>query len=146
MSSKRKRAEVTAALSFLVDAFPKAFTANPKLRQPLKIGIADDLIVRIDGAIQPRHLRLALTLYCGSVSYLWNCKIGAERVGLDGDVTGVVTAAEAEHAIDRLKAGAKAKKAALATRPQPPPAEAPPRKLSLSDLRIAAQMRKDAAS
>jgi sRNA-binding protein len=43
MSSKRKRASVTAALSFLVDAFPTAFTANPKLRQPLKVGIADDL-------------------------------------------------------------------------------------------------------
>jgi ProP effector len=139
MSSKRKRASVTAALSFLVDAFPKAFTANPKLRQPLKIGIADDPIVRIDGAIQPRHLRLALTLYCGSVSYLRNCKVGAERVGLDGDVTGVVTAAEAEHAIDRLKAGAKA-------RAKKPPAEVPPRKLSLSDLRIAAQARKEVAS
>jgi hypothetical protein len=59
-------------------------------------------------------------------------------------VTGVVTAAEAEHAIDRLKAGAK--KAAFATRPQPPPAEAPPRKLSLADLRNAARMRREAAS
>jgi sRNA-binding protein len=79
-----------------------------------------------------------LTLYCGSVGYLRNCEVGAERIDLDGDVTGVVTEAEAEHA--RVKLAADTKKAATAATPQPP-AE----RLSLADLKRAAQMRKEAA-
>ena len=143
MSSKRQRASVAAAFVLLVNKFPKTFTADPKCRKPLKIGIADDLIVRIDGAIRKRELRLALALYCGSVSYLRNCEVGAERLDLDGNAVGVVTETEAAHAVDKLKAAKK--KAALATKPQPPPAEAPPKKLSLADLRNAARMRREAA-
>jgi ProP effector len=131
MSKNKRRAAIAAAFALLASTFPKAF-------------VADDLIVRIDGAIQRRELRLALTLYCNSVAYLRNCKVGAERIDLDGNAAGVITAAEAEHASGKLKA--KVKKAALATKPQPPPAEAPARELPLIDLKIAARMRKEAAS
>jgi ProP effector len=146
MSKKKTRASNAAVLALLIGAFPKTFTVDSK--KPLKVGIASDLIGRLDGAIRPRELGLALTLYCNSAAYLRSCKTGAERIDLDGNAAGVVTAAQAEHAIDKLaEFKAKAKKVGLAaTKPQPPPAEASPKKLSLVDLKIAAQMRKEAAA
>jgi ProP effector len=148
MSNKRKkRAAVAAALAILSDKFPKTFTVDPTLRKSLKVGIADDLIVRIDGAIQQHELRLVLARYCGAASYLRACKVGADRLDLDGNVSGTVTAAEAEHARDKL-AGLKAKKATAneATKqPQPSLAETPRKRLSIADLKIAARMRKEAA-
>jgi ProP effector len=142
MSKTKKRASVAAVLALLTSTFPKTFAVDPKWRKPLKIGIADDLIVRIDGAIQRRELGVALMVYCNSVSYLRACKVGAERFDLDGNAVGIVTAAEAAHAIGKLtELQAKTKKTAATATPQPPL-----KKLSLADLKIAARMRKEAAS
>src|SRR5437762_2018930 len=95
MSKSKKRREVAAALAVLIDTFPKAFTADRALRRPIKIGIDGDIVARGAGAIQGRELRLALTRYCSSGSYLRSCKAGAERVDLDGNVAGVVSAGHA---------------------------------------------------
>jgi ProP effector len=127
-----------AALAILTDRFPQAFPVGPQRRKPLKIGIADDLAARLDGVLSRRQLGFALAAHCDSVSYLMNCKIGAERVDLDGNAAGTVTAAEAAYAARRL-AEPEARKAATAAPPPPP-------KLSLADLKIAAQIRKEAAS
>jgi ProP effector len=143
MSGKRKkRASVAAAFAFLVGTFPKTFTVDPEPRKSLKIGVDVDLAITLDGALQRRELWLALMWYCNSDSYLRSCQVGATRIDLDGNAVGVVTAAEAEHA--RAKLAAKTKKVALAaTKPQPPPATEPPKKSSLADLRVAAQIRKE---
>jgi ProP effector len=135
--SKGKR---RAALALLVASFPQAFSVNPKLRKPLKIGIDVDLITKLDGAIQRRELGFVLTAHCDSISYLRNCSIGVERIDLDGNPAGTVSEREAAYAVDKL-----AKKRAAATTPQLPPAKAAPPKLSLADLKRAAAMRKEAA-
>jgi ProP effector len=133
-----------AALTLLAERFPQTFPADPKQRRPLKVGIADDLAAALGGVISRRQLAFALAGYCDSVAYLKNCTIGAERVDLAGNAVGTVTATQAAHASAKLVAKEKAKKAA--TKPQPPPAEAPPKKLSLADLRNAALVRREAAS
>jgi ProP effector len=131
-----------AALAILIDRFPQAFPAGPQRQKPLKIGIADDLAARLDGVLSRRQLGFALAAHCDSVSYLMNCTLGAERVDLDGNAAGTVTAAEAAYAARRL-AEPEARKATTAATPQPPPpAQQVPPKLSLADLKRAAALRK----
>jgi ProP effector len=145
VSKNKTRASNAAAFGVLSRKFPKTFLVDPDLRKPLKIGIDTDLALKLDGAVEPRRLRLVLKLYCGCFSYLRNCKAGAVRVDLDGNEAGLVSTAEAAHAsmlLVELKARMKSKKAAATVTPQPPPA---PPKLSLADLRIAARPRKEAA-
>jgi ProP effector len=141
--SKKTRAAHAAALALLADRFPHVFAVDPKLRKPLKVGIADDLAAKLDGVISRRQLGFALAAHCNSISYLKSCTIGADRIDLAGNPVGTVTAREAEHA--RAALTAKTEKAATAATPQPPPAEAQPNKLSLADLKRAAAMRKGAA-
>jgi ProP effector len=141
--SKKTRAAHAATLALLADRFPHVFAVDPKLRKPLKIGIADDLAAALDGVVARRQLAFALAGYCNSVAYLKNCTVGAERVDLAGNAVGTVTAAQAEHALAKL--AAKTEKEAATATPQPPPAEAPQR-FSLADLKRAAARRREAAS
>jgi ProP effector len=143
--SKATRAAHAAALALLADRFPHVFAVDPKLRKPLKVGIADDLAAALDGVISRRQLAFALAAYCDSVSYLMNCTLGAERVDLNSNAAGTVTAAEAAYAARRL-AEPEARKATTVAAPQGPPPAQQQAKLSLADLKIAAQIRKEAAS
>ena len=100
---------VDSAIKELVTAFPAAFTLDPTLVRPLKLGIRDDLYGQSD--ISHRRIGAALRSYCNSVNYLAAHTGGAERVDLAGKPAGIVTAAEAEHArIARVatKRGSKA--------------------------------------
>jgi sRNA-binding protein len=54
-----------------------------------------------------KQVGLALTIYTSNSGYLHCITEGAPRVGLDGEVTGHVTAAEAENAKRRLAQRAK---------------------------------------
>jgi ProP effector len=85
-----------AAIAELVAAFPDAFTLDPTLVRPLKLGIKDDLYAR--SSMSRRRITAALRAYCNSAQYLAVCKEGAVRVDQSGALAGVVTATEAEHA------------------------------------------------
>jgi sRNA-binding protein len=66
MSNSATKAET--AIAELVVAFPAAFTLDPTLVRPLKLGIKDDIYAQ--SAISRRHIKAALRCYCNSVHYL----------------------------------------------------------------------------
>jgi ProQ/FINO family len=134
---KRRNPYYAAALNTLVtlrQRFPLAFARlNARKRPPLKVGIRDDIIAaapEIDGI----ELGRALRLYTGGRAYVENCVAGAQRIGLDGQVAGIVTAGEARWP-------------PKGTPPQaaPAPAPTPPPRLTLAGLKEAAMKRKLAA-
>jgi sRNA-binding protein len=64
----------------------------------LKIGIDDDLAMRCP-ALQRRERDVVLRLYTWRLAYVKACVEGAARYDLDGNVSGVVSATHAGHAI-----------------------------------------------
>jgi sRNA-binding protein len=103
MSNSATKAET--AIAELVVAFPAAFTLDPTLVRPLKLGIKDDIYAQ--SAISRRHIKAALRSYCNSVHYLAASTEGAMRIDLTGEPAGTVTATEARHATERLAVLAK---------------------------------------
>jgi ProP effector len=99
--------KMDAAISELVAAFPAAFTPDPTLVRPVKLGIKNDLYGR--SALSHRRIAAALRAYCNSVQYLKASVEGAVRVDLAGEPAGTVTAGEAHHASDELVRLAKAR-------------------------------------
>jgi ProP effector len=97
--------KVENTIAELAVAFSAAFTLDPMLIRPLKLGIKDDLHAR--SAISRRRITAALRSYCKSVHYLRASTEGALRVDLVGEPAGAVTAAEAQYATDRLLAVTK---------------------------------------
>ena len=110
----------TETLLILRNKYPNAF----KEWKPLKIGVRDDIIASLPG-IDPINIGRALKFYTSHFRYLQNCIEGIARVGLDGRAVGTVTAGEAAYCAAKRQKGK-------------PPA-APPKKLSLADLRDAAK-------
>jgi ProP effector len=99
--------KVEEAISELVAAFPAAFTLDPMLVRPVKLGIKKDLFPQ--SAISHRRIAAALRAYCNSAQYLKASAEGAVRIDLAEDPAGAVTASEARHAMEALPAIAKAK-------------------------------------
>jgi ProP effector len=154
-----KQQRLTAALeliSVLAERFPACFAFNPSYRQPLKLGIHVDILARLGDTIAPRDLSAALRIYVSTNKYLKVLVAGADRVDLNGMPAGTVTAehadiAKAQYEQRRDKHKAKQKQQAPtngAGKPEPRPTEtasgAAVRRLSLSDLRMAAQTRRAA--
>src|SRR5262245_58633476 len=134
----------TAAIALLAELYPKCFSVYEGRRRPLKIGIHNDILAAVDGAITPLELGKALGIYCSNRAYLGHTRKGAWRLDLDGKPAGTVTADEEAHAKATL-AGIKAKKeartATVKTAAQPAIPQ-PPKRLSLADLKAAALARK----
>jgi ProP effector len=131
------RDEKAAALALLAGTFPK------RRRKPLNVGIHIDLQAALDGAVTPREVRAALRHYTGKAGYLSGSRTGAQRIDLDGNVAGIVTANEEEHSQRRLAgmAAAKARRAQERTQQQAAEEAPQPRRAGLADLRAAAQRR-----
>jgi ProP effector len=89
-----------------VAAFPAAFTLDPTLVRPVKLGIKDGLYAQ--SPISHRRITAALRSYCNGVHYLRASTEGAVRIDLTGEPAGTVTATEARHATEGLAALAKA--------------------------------------
>jgi ProP effector len=111
--------KVGTTIAELVVAFPAAFTLDPTLIRPVKLGIKEDVCAR--SAISRRLITAALRFYCHSVHYLRASTEGAVRIDLAGEPAGTVTAAEARYATERLLAlpkvaAAPASKVARASR------------------------------
>jgi sRNA-binding protein len=86
----------------LADWWPLTFAVYAPQRKPLKIGIHQDILAAAEGAIADHEVSLALRHYCNGSFYLHACVEGADRLDLDGNVAGTVTADEAAHAADKL--------------------------------------------
>ena len=97
--------KMETAIEELAAAFPAAFTLDPTLVRPVKLGIKDDIYAQ--SAVSRRRITAALRSYCNSVHYLRASTEGAVRIDLIGESVGTVTATEARHATERLAALAK---------------------------------------
>ena len=146
----------------LAELYPSCFR-HP--RQPLKIGIHNDIVAR-HPQLRPSLIASALKTYTRSLGYLETLKAGSARIDLEGNPVATVTAKDEEDA--RRKIAKAAKRAAaeaiqdgkeagqpaatpveerarqqtpipVAKSRQPAPAEPP---LGLAGLKAAAQARR----
>ncbi|ABM03929.1 ProQ activator of osmoprotectant transporter ProP [Psychromonas ingrahamii 37] len=92
-------------INFLTEQFPLCFTAANNPAKPLKIGIFQDLAVRLENEerVSKTQLRGALRQYTLSWRYLHCIKVSEKRVDLDGNEGDAVSAEHAEHALKTLK-------------------------------------------
>jgi ProP effector len=148
-------------LAQLAELYPNCFRQP---RQPLKIGIHNDVVAR-HPELRPSLIASALKTYTRSLGYLETLKAGAERIDLEGNPVGTVTDADEEDAKRKIaktarRAEAKAIEARNAAAPAKPVAEragqqkpipeaksqqltpAGPPRLGLADLKAAAQARR----
>lgn len=98
-TKSKNRAANMAALQLLMDAYPKVFDRSNV--RPLKIGIQEDLIA--DEKVAKNKIKRALASYVRSLNYIRSIREGVERVDINGEAAGAVTAEEALHAKNKLK-------------------------------------------
>jgi len=145
--SQSYNSTTTAVIALLAELYPKCFSVYQGRRRPLKLKIHLDIQAAqaaLDGAITPAELHRALGTYCSNQVYLGHTREGAQRIDLDGNPAGTVTADEEAHAKATL-AGMRAKKearTAIAKAAAQPAIPQPSKRLSLADLKAAAQARK----
>lgn len=96
-------------IAYLAEKFPLCFSVEGEAK-PLKIGLFQDLAEALqdDERISKTQLRHALRQYTSNWRYLHGCRLGAERVDLQGNPAGVLEQEHADHAAQQL-AEAKAK-------------------------------------
>ncbi|MFV9713545.1 MULTISPECIES: RNA chaperone ProQ [unclassified Pantoea] len=104
MENQPKLNSSKEVITFLAERFPHCFSAEGEAR-PLKIGIFQDLVERVQGemGLSKTQLRSALRLYTSSWRYLYGIKAGAIRVDLDGNACGVLDEQHVEHARKQLE-------------------------------------------
>lgn len=115
MENQPKLNSSKEVIAFLAERFPQCFSAEGEAR-PLKIGIFQDLVSRVEGevSLSKTQLRSALRLYTSSWRYLHGIKAGATRVDLDGNPCGELDEQHVEHArqqLDEAKARVQAQRA-----------------------------------
>jgi ProP effector len=87
----------------LAELYPNCFHQP---RQPLKIGIHNDIIAR-HPELRPSLIASALKTYTRSLGYLETLKAGAARIDLEGKPVGTVTGADEEHAKRKVAKAAR---------------------------------------
>ncbi|XTZ40093.1 RNA chaperone ProQ [Salmonella enterica] len=104
MENQPKLNSSKEVIAFLAERFPQCFSAEGEAR-PLKIGIFQDLVARVEGEynLSKTQLRSALRLYTSSWRYLYGIKAGVARVDLDGNPCGVLDEQHVEHARKQLE-------------------------------------------
>ncbi|AWL11886.1 RNA chaperone ProQ [Saliniradius amylolyticus] len=104
MDSPQKLSNTKEVIAFLAETFPACFSTQGEAK-PLKIGIFQDLAERLkdDERVSKTQLRSTLRHYTNSWRYLHSVKVGAERVGLDGEADSVVEQEHADHAQQQLQ-------------------------------------------
>lgn len=104
MENQPKLNSSKEVIAFLAERFPQCFSAEGEAR-PLKIGIFQDLVERVEGEmnLSKTQLRSALRLYTSSWRYLYGVKLGATRVDLDGNPCGELDEQHVEHARKQLE-------------------------------------------
>jgi sRNA-binding protein len=90
-----------ATIAQLAQRYPACFYVARHERRPLKIGIRRDLAA-LDLGIGRRQLDSALAWYVNGIAYLQSLRVGADRIGLDGASSGVVSQVDEAHAREKL--------------------------------------------
>jgi ProP effector len=149
MKRRQCKVEAYGAIEALAARWPKCFVVYERHRVPMRVGIHKDILA---AGFPKAGLRLALRIYTGNGNYLFALRPGAPRVDLDGNVAGVVSeeaALVAAAELSRRKARNQARREAQHQEQERAAIKAKaaaPKKLSLVDLRAAAQARKKAAA
>ncbi|EHM45876.1 MAG: RNA chaperone ProQ [Yokenella regensburgei] len=104
MENQPKLNSSKEVIAFLAERFPHCFSAEGEAR-PLKVGIFQDLVARVEGEmnLSKTQLRSALRLYTSSWRYLYGIKPGATRVDLDGNPCGELDEQHVQHARQQLE-------------------------------------------
>ncbi|WHP29685.1 RNA chaperone ProQ [Trabulsiella odontotermitis] len=104
MENQPKLNSSKEVIAYLAERFPHCFSAEGEAR-PLKIGIFQDLVERVEGEmnLSKTQLRSALRLYTSSWRYLYGIKPGATRVDLDGNPCGELDEQHVSHARQQLE-------------------------------------------
>jgi ProP effector len=92
-----------ATVELLAATWPQCFSVKLAGRRPLKVGIAKDIATAAEGAITPEEQGAALHVYTSHKRYLRTLQEGAQRVDLDGNPVGTVTAEQAAAARRRIE-------------------------------------------
>jgi ProP effector len=151
MSGRAKMA-ARNTIATLAELFPACFFLG-RYRKPLKVGIHDEVLAALAGSgrrsalagATAKQVGLALKIYASNGGYLRCIREGAERVGLGGEVTGHVTAEEAENAKQRLAQRAKPPIASPLMKAKPP-IKIEYKKARFDDLKAAARARQERAT
>lgn len=122
--------EIAACIGLLAETFPKCFVVYEARRRPLKVGIHNDILTVLDGAVTAAELSRALGKYTTNAVYRSRLRVGAIRIDLNGEPAGTVTTAEEWPAVKKAKA-------------QPRPTPTPPKRITLSGLREAGRQRRE---
>jgi ProP effector len=130
--------EIAAVLELLVEKWPAVFSIYENRRRPLKIGIHHEILAVLDGAITAAELSLTLRYYVANPVYRSRLTVGTARIGLDGRPAGVVTPEEIRPPSPPTPSPSSPPPPSS---PSSPPS--PPRRLSLADLRAAADRRRE---
>jgi ProP effector len=118
---RRRNLAADAAIALLAETWPACFSVYEGRRKPLKLGIHQDVLAALEGAITPKELKNALRHYTGNRCYLRRSIAGAARIDLDGNPAGTITAEEAVAAATKMAAyAAAAKQRCLAYQGRPP--------------------------
>jgi sRNA-binding protein len=94
--TRRPDPDVGALLDLLTETCAAAFSVYEKNRRPLKVGIHEEILAALDGAVTRTELARALRAYVSNPVYRSRLVPGAVRVGLDGASAGTVTAEQAK--------------------------------------------------
>ena len=91
-------------IAYLAQQFPNCFTLEGEAK-PLKIGIFQDILVRLENSVvlSKTKLRSALRSYTMSWRYLYSIKEGEYRIDLDGNPHDAISKEQMEHAQHQLK-------------------------------------------
>ncbi|MGR6980973.1 RNA chaperone ProQ [Testudinibacter sp. P27/CKL/0425] len=108
-ATQQKFSNSKEVIAYLAEKFPLCFSLEGEAK-PLKIGIFQDLASALedDEQLSKTQLRHALRQYTSNWRYLHGCKLGAERVDLDGNPCGALEQEHVDHAAEQLQQ-AKAK-------------------------------------
>ena len=105
---------ILAVISLLAEKWPSCFSIIESGRRPLKLGIRDDVLAALDGAISAGKVSAALRWYVSSPEYQRRLLHGAWRVDLNGRPAGTVSQEDEAHARVQL-AAIEAKRAECAS-------------------------------
>ena len=121
----------SAVLELLCAQFPRCFFHDEARRQPLKVGIHNDVLLALGDAVTPSELARALQIYVNNRIYQSRLRLGGTRIDLNGEPGGTVTVGQAAFA----RAKERARKEQRLTPSSPP-------RSSLAELREAGQRRR----
>lgn len=89
-----KKQKVQETIAILKKRFPLAFKENP---EPLKVGILEDVLEKLQGKIPKRNIKDALKYYTRSLLYHQAVLINTHRIDLEGKRCELITPRQKEY-------------------------------------------------